>query len=85
LIIASGKTDKKRGQEGFLDFRGTFLYKYCMARRLRIAPGGLLYHVLNRAVGRAALFEEPDDYTAFERAIEFGVIKGSRPELSECE
>lgn len=42
-----------------------------MPRRLRIAPGGLLYHVLNRAVGRAALFDTPGDYLAFERVIEF--------------
>jgi putative transposase len=42
-----------------------------MARRLRIAPGGLLYHVLNRAVGRATLFDKEADYLAFERVIEF--------------
>jgi len=42
-----------------------------MPRRLRIAPGGLLYHVLNRAVGRATLFDTPADYLAFERVIEF--------------
>ena len=42
-----------------------------MPRRLRIAPGGLLYHVLNRAVGRSILFESPADYEAFERVIEF--------------
>lgn len=42
-----------------------------MPRRLRIAPGGLLYHVLNRAVGRATLFDKEADYLAFERVIEF--------------
>lgn len=42
-----------------------------MPRRLRIAPGGLLYHVINRAVGRATLFDTPADFLAFERAIEF--------------
>jgi putative transposase len=42
-----------------------------MPRRLRIAPGGLLYHVLNRAAGRATIFEKEADYQAFERVIEF--------------
>jgi putative transposase len=42
-----------------------------MPRRLRIAPGGLLYHVVNRAVGRADIFSSDDDYLAFERVIEF--------------
>jgi putative transposase len=42
-----------------------------MPRRLRIAPGGLLYHVLNRAVGRSLIFEKSPDYLDFEKAIEF--------------
>ena len=42
-----------------------------MARRLRIAPGGLLYHVLNRAAGRMTIFRKAADYEAFEKAIEF--------------
>jgi putative transposase len=40
-----------------------------MPRRPRIAPGGLVYHVLNRAVARLALFEKPADYAAFERVL----------------
>jgi putative transposase len=32
--------------------------------------GGYVYHVLNRAVGRAALFEKAGDYLAFERVLE---------------
>lgn len=32
--------------------------------------GGLVYHVLNRAAGRAALFEKDADYEAFERVLE---------------
>lgn len=38
-----------------------------MPRRPRIASGGLAYHVLNRRVGRLALFEKPADYAAFEK------------------
>jgi putative transposase len=40
-----------------------------MPRRLRNATGGIAYHVLNRAVGRGRLFDDDDDYLAFERVI----------------
>jgi putative transposase len=36
-----------------------------MPRRLRTAMGGYVYHVLNRAVGRAKLYRKAGDYTAF--------------------
>jgi REP-associated tyrosine transposase len=41
-----------------------------MPRRLRSAPGGYVYHVLNRAVGRRTLFKKDGDYAAFEAALE---------------
>jgi len=40
-----------------------------MARSARIAPGGLVYHVLNRAVARLPLFRREADYAAFERVL----------------
>lgn len=40
-----------------------------MGRPLRAAPGGLVYHVLNRANGRQALFDDDGDYAAFERVL----------------
>jgi putative transposase len=40
-----------------------------MPRRLRCSPGGYVYHVLNRAVGRATLFHKPGDYAAFENVL----------------
>lgn len=40
-----------------------------MPRRTRYAPGGLIYHVLNRAAGRRTLFRKDDDYAAFERIL----------------
>ena len=40
-----------------------------MPRQARHAPGGLIYHVLNRAVARLPLFEKPADYAAFERVL----------------
>lgn len=36
-----------------------------MPRRPRIAPGGLVYHTLNRAVARLPLFQKDGDYAAF--------------------
>jgi len=41
-----------------------------MPRRLRETAGGIVYHVLNRAVGRMTLFEKEADYLAFERVLE---------------
>lgn len=41
----------------------------CMARRPRNTPGGIVYHVLNRAVARLGLFEKPADYVAFLRCV----------------
>src|SRR5262249_53973057 len=40
-----------------------------MPRRARNAPGGLVYHVLNRAVARLPLFQKDGDYAAFERVL----------------
>ena len=40
-----------------------------MGRPLRVAPGGLVYHVLNRANGRQRLFDDDGDFSAFERVL----------------
>ena len=40
-----------------------------MARPLRAAPGGFVYHVLNRANARHEIFEKDADYLAFERTL----------------
>ena len=40
-----------------------------MARRPRVAPGGMVFHVLNRAVARLPLFEKEADYEAFETVM----------------
>jgi putative transposase len=41
-----------------------------MPRIARIAPGGMLFHVLNRGVGRMQIFRANKDYDAFRRVIE---------------
>jgi len=40
-----------------------------MPRRARVAPGGLVYHVLNRWVAGLPLFRKKQDYEAFERIM----------------
>ena len=40
-----------------------------MPRTARIAPGGMVFHVLNRGNARAAIFEKDGDFLAFERAL----------------
>ena len=37
-----------------------------MPRRKRVATGGLVFHVLNRAVARDKILRKPADYEAFE-------------------
>jgi putative transposase len=49
-----------------------------MGRRLRCSDARYVYHVLNRAVGRATLFRKQEDYGAFEKILrqgweEFGI------------
>ena len=40
-----------------------------MGRPRRTAPGGLIYHVLNRANARQPIFRKDADYDAFERVL----------------
>ena len=40
-----------------------------MPRTARFAPGGMVYHVLNRGVGKQKLFLKDEDYLAFERVV----------------
>jgi len=41
-----------------------------MLRRVRAAAGGIVYHVLNRGVGRIRLFRKAADLAAMERVLE---------------
>ena len=40
-----------------------------MARKARVAPGGWIYHVVNRSVGRMRMLRTPRDFAAFDRII----------------
>jgi hypothetical protein len=38
-------------------------------RTARVAPGGMVFHFLNRSVARMPLFEKPAEYQAFEKHL----------------
>ena len=40
-----------------------------MPRTARVAPGGMVFHVLNRGVAHMQVFEKAGDYQAFERVL----------------
>jgi putative transposase len=40
-----------------------------MPRTARVAPGGIIYHVLNRSVGGMQMFRKQSDFEAFERVM----------------
>jgi hypothetical protein len=40
-----------------------------MPRTARIAPGGIIFHVLNRGVSRSKSFRTRKDYEAFQRCL----------------
>src|ERR1700730_6653693 len=55
-----------------------------MPRRPRNAPGGFVYHALNRAVARLPLFEKPADYEAFERGLALALHEHPTRLLAYC-
>jgi REP-associated tyrosine transposase len=55
-----------------------------MPRAARYAPGGFVYHALNRAVARLPLFEKDGDYEAFERVLLLALEKRPIRLLSYC-
>ncbi len=44
-----------------------------MPRTGRVAPAGVVFHVLNRGVGRRELFGDACDYAAFERCLAYAL------------
>jgi putative transposase len=55
-----------------------------MGRPLRAAEGGWVYHVLNRANARLQIFDNWDDYQAFERILEAAGERYGTPLLAYC-
>lgn len=55
-----------------------------MPRRPRNAPGGLVYHALNRATSRFGLFETLDDYAQFVRVMADAMARHPTRLLGYC-
>jgi putative transposase len=55
-----------------------------MPRHPRVAPGGYVYHAINRGVARLPLFEKPADFEAFERVLALALEKHPTRILAYC-
>ncbi|MDB5357876.1 MAG: hypothetical protein JWN24_4329 [Phycisphaerales bacterium] len=55
-----------------------------MPRSARVAPGGFVYHVLNRSVGRMKMFRADRDFDAFMRVVSDANERHPIPILSYC-
>ena len=55
-----------------------------MPRTNRVTPGGMVFHVLNRGVGRMRLFDSDGDYLAFENVLEETLAVQPMRVLSYC-
>jgi len=55
-----------------------------MGRPLRTAPGGYVYHVLNRANARMTIFEDVADYQTFENVLAEAVERTRTRLLAYC-
>ena len=55
-----------------------------MPRTARQAPGGVIFHVLNRGVGRRTLFHKDEDYAAFERTMDATLAAAPMRVLAYC-
>ncbi len=55
-----------------------------MPRSPRAAEGGLIYHALNRANFRSAIFDDDEDYAAFERVLAQAVARHDMRLLAYC-
>ncbi len=55
-----------------------------MPRQARAAPGGLVYHVINRGNGREKIFRKPADYAAFEKVLTEAMARTPTRLLAWC-
>ena len=74
----------KKGQESLFTACPSYATLPAMARRLRVAAGGVVYHVLNRAVGRNRIFDDEGDYLAFEKVLLQAHGCSAMPLLAYC-
>ena len=69
LAFGNQRGEHQRGRESLTRLARAAMLAL-MPRRPRIATGGVVYHVLNRAAGRGRIFDDEADYLAMERVIE---------------
>ena len=62
--------ERESGTGTILTRWGVLDYGSAMLRTARVAPGGMVFHVLNRGVARMQLFEKAADYQAFEQVLQ---------------
>src|SRR5262245_39266556 len=55
-----------------------------MPRIARVAPGGMVYHVLNRANGRLRIFRKPQDFAGFYSALQATMTRHPMRILGWC-
>ncbi len=55
-----------------------------MPKRTRVGTGGIVFHVMNRAIRGTTLFESADDYSAFERILAESVTWSGVRLLAYC-
>ena len=55
-----------------------------MARQARVAPGGQIYHVMNRAAGRFVVMGKDEVFMALERVMMQAYEREPLPVLAHC-
>ena len=74
----------KRVRCAFIDIPSSVVMLASMPRAARIAPPGVVFHVLNRGVGRCELFAKDEDYAAFERVMAHALAAAPVQLLAYC-
>jgi hypothetical protein len=66
-VLGSKQRPREKRDSSAINKLGVSSFGCAMPRTARVAPGGTVFHVLNRGVARMQLFEKPADYQAFGR------------------
>lgn len=67
--VQKQRREKTKGTGPYIDEPRADFKLLEMPRTSRVAPGGYVYHVLNRGVGRRSLFDKTADFQAFEEIL----------------
>ena len=82
--VKEKKEEKKVSGTIVLDLFRSSEWSGLMGRPKRSAPGGWIYHVLNRANARMPIFAKDEDFEAFEQVLEEAVARTGTRLLSYC-